>query len=255
MDNEWLELRDKRNKLKKSLNKKIGQRLKILAEENKMTNTDFGTAIGLLMGDKSKESTVSKYFSGEKELDIYTIMKISQKFKVSVNWILAKLPLNIREDKYYNVYKVTRLSEHSIIMLQLLNNDPFINNLFEYLLRNNTFLEFLISINNYRLMNIKTRNGKILYHLSKKVEAIKNDDIEKLEEIKRLEEQGMTIFEEKSSLSMEVNISQNYCKEPYVEVTLEEALDGALLKVSRLAEQLAKEFTNQNDTNDNKKKK
>ena len=63
------------------------------------------------------------------------------------------------------------------------------------------------------------------------------------------------IFEEKSPLSMEVNISQNYCKEPYVEVTLEEALDGALLKVSRLAEQLAKEFTNQNDTNDNKKKK
>ena len=44
---------------------------------------------------------------------------------------------------------------------------------------------------------------------------------------------------------MEVNISQNYCKEPYVEVTLEEALDGALLKVSRLAEQLAKELEQQ----------
>lgn len=255
MKDVWLDLRDKRNEAKSSLNKKIGERLKILAEENKMTNIAFGTAIGLLMEPKSMESTVTKIFKGKKEIDMYTLMIISKKFRVSVNWILGKLPLNIREDKYYNVYKITRLSEHSIIMLKLLNKDPFINNLFEYLLANNTFLDFLISINNYRLMNYKVKASRLLYHFTQKVEAVKNDDIEKLEEIKKLEEQGMTILEGKVPFSMDVNISQNYCKDPYVEVTLEEAIDGALLKVSRLAEQLAKDYTNQNNTKDNENKK
>lgn len=255
MESKWLEARDNRNKLKESLNQKIGKRLKILAEENNMTNVKFGKAIGLLMDDKSMESTVTNIFKGKKEIDIYTLMKISQKFKVSINWILGKLPLNISDDRYYNVYKVTRLSEHSIIMLQLLNKDPEMNRIFDYLLSNNTFLEFLISINNYQLMSIKTRAGKLLYHFAKKVEAIKNDDIEKLKEIKMLEEQGMTILEENIPQLMEINVPQDYCKAPYVEVTLEEALDGALLKVSRLAEQLAKEYINQNNTIDNKDKK
>lgn len=258
MDDILLDLRDKRNKSKSSLNKKIGERLKILADENNMSNIDFGTKIGLPIQDNSKETTVSKYFSGEKELDIYTLKKISKEFKVSINWILASLPLEIRNDRYYNVYKKTILSEDAIDKIQTINKNSSTSGLLEYLLANETFTDFLESFKNYYSINFRIRLTKLAnihdrqcLELGKeKEEALKNNDINKLEKIKKLEKQGMRILKEKDKKSKYMDMVQKilqepppeYYEEPFLKVTLEEALNGTLLKVSRLAEQLANEY-------------
>ncbi len=275
MDDTLLDLRDKRNKSKSSLNKKIGERLKILADENNMSNIDFGTKIGLPIQDNSKETTVSKYFSGEKELDIYTLKKVSKEFKVSINWILASLPLEIRNDKCYNACKKTRLSEDAIDKIQALNKKSSTKGLLEYLLANETFTDFLESFKNYYSINFRIRLKKLTDKYDKQSlelgkdmeEALKNNDIKKIEEIKKLEKQGMRILEEKDKKSKHRDMLQKtlqeplpkYYEEPYLKVTLEEALNGALLKVSRLAEQLADEYVGSMKgdvkAQDNKKKK
>ncbi len=275
MDDTLLDLRDKRNKSKSSLNKKIGERLKILADENNMSNIDFGTKIGLPIQDNSKETTVSKYFSGEKELDIYTLKKVSEEFKVSINWILASLPLEIRNDKCYNACKKTRLSEDAIDKIQALNKKSSTKGLLEYLLANETFTDFLESFKNYYSINFRIRLKKLTDKYDKQSlelgkdmeEALKNNDIKKIEEIKKLEKQGMRILEEKDKKSKHRDMLQKtlqeplpkYYEEPYLKVTLEEALNGALLKVSRLAEQLADEYVGSMKgdvkAQDNKKKK
>ncbi len=234
MDESWLDLRDERKKKKKLLNEKIGKRLKILAEEKAMTNVEFGTAIGLLMDDKSKESTVTNIFNGKKELDIFTLIKISKKFEVSINWLLCKLPLETRNDKYLYLFKKKYLSEQAINDLSSLLKDHNLSILLEYLFSSNTFLEYLQSMNNYALVNFKETAKKLSCDfLSNKI-AITNDDIEEFRETELSEEQKILILDKKNSCKEQKAFEKVF--------DFEETLDEGVLKLSKIVEELAREY-------------
>lgn len=65
------------------MNLLLGERIKELRKENKLTMKELGNMLNLA------ESTISLYETGKREPDSYTIAKIAKTFNVSVDYLLG----------------------------------------------------------------------------------------------------------------------------------------------------------------------
>ena len=63
----------------------IGERIKQLRIENKLTQNEFGSLFGLY------DSTISLYENGKRTPEYGIIMKIADYFNVSIDWLLGRV--------------------------------------------------------------------------------------------------------------------------------------------------------------------
>ena len=63
----------------------IGDRIKQLRRENNLTQNQFASLFGLY------DSTISQYENGKREPEYNTIIKIANKFNVSIDWLLGRV--------------------------------------------------------------------------------------------------------------------------------------------------------------------
>ena len=78
---------------------KTGQRIKLLREENNLTQEQFGKIFGMV------KSTVSLYESGKSNPDDETKKKIADYFDVSIDWLLGRTDERNTVDKIIRNYK------------------------------------------------------------------------------------------------------------------------------------------------------
>ncbi|NSW91337.1 MAG: helix-turn-helix transcriptional regulator [Firmicutes bacterium] len=63
----------------------IGNRIKQLRKENNLTQNQFASLFGLY------DSTISQYENGKREPEYDTLIKIANKFNVSIDWLLGRV--------------------------------------------------------------------------------------------------------------------------------------------------------------------
>lgn len=63
----------------------IGNRIKQLRKENNLTQNQFASLFGLY------DSTISQYENGKREPEYDTVIKIANKFNVSIDWLLGRV--------------------------------------------------------------------------------------------------------------------------------------------------------------------
>jgi Predicted transcriptional regulators len=95
----------------------VGERLKYLREKYKVKQNQLAKELGI------HNSTLAKYESGEREPDLETLNKVTELFRVSVDWLLGRtddpVGINPEQPYYLEISKNTslRLDEESFITL------------------------------------------------------------------------------------------------------------------------------------------
>ncbi|HHY22713.1 MAG TPA: helix-turn-helix transcriptional regulator [Clostridiaceae bacterium] len=63
----------------------IGNRIKQLRKEHNLTQNQFASLFGVY------DSTISQYENGKREPEYNTVIKIANKFNVSIDWLLGRV--------------------------------------------------------------------------------------------------------------------------------------------------------------------
>ncbi len=66
----------------KEIHKNVGEKIRKIRKENNLTQTEFAKLFGIT------QDKLSKYETGLVGVPIEVLLKISEKFKISLNWLL-----------------------------------------------------------------------------------------------------------------------------------------------------------------------
>lgn len=163
----------------KTLSVKMRSRIKELLKTNNMKQSDLAKLTGF------EPSSVSQMLSGSRSITIETVLRLSQIFNVSIDYLVGKTKIQSPDPKVTMICKYTGLSEDAIVNLHDIkansdqyekeDSDPLFSHISALLSLNSSdgFLKNMIIIETY--LNIFCKSSKEMRELDMNLPKIEEE--------------------------------------------------------------------------------